>query len=156
MRAAASTSGPWSPDEIQRFLERVRVPVRLACNGASGHPVLAALWYLPEDDRIWCATQRSSSVAKLLARDPRCAFDISLESVPYRGIRGQALARLHDGRGEAVLRKLIERYLGDSNPGLARTLLSRAGTETAIAIEAQTLVSWDFTDRMTERAGDDA
>ena len=144
--------GPWSQAELERFLDESRVPVRLACNGTSGHPVLACLWYLPEDGRLWCATQRSASVATLLANDAKCAIDVSLESVPYRGVRGQGLATLYDDRGEEILRKLIHRYLRDSKPELEKSLLVRAATETAIAIELQTLVSWDYSERMGEGA----
>ncbi len=39
--------GPWSTDEVERFLMETRVPLRLACNGSRGHPVLASLWFLP-------------------------------------------------------------------------------------------------------------
>jgi len=146
------SKGPWSRGEAQRFLDEVRVPLRLACNATSGHPVLASLWYLPEEGGLWCATQRSASVTNLLSRDARCAFEVSVETVPYRGVRGQGLATLHDDRGEEILRKLIHRYLGDSNPRLAQALLARAETETAIAIAPQTLVSWDYSQRMGEEA----
>ncbi len=74
--------GPWSTDQIQRFLGDIRIPVRIACNGASGHPVL------------------------------------------------------------------IERYLGDTDSKLASFLLARAEQETVIGIEPQTLVSWDYRERM--------
>jgi hypothetical protein len=140
--------GPWSPDQIQAFLQDVRVPIRIACNGTAGHPLLASLWFVPLDDRLWCATQRSASVATRLARDPRCAFEVSLEAPPYRGVRGQGVARLHDERGEQILSVLIERYLGDTSPKLAAFLLARARNETAIAVEPETLVSWDFSERM--------
>jgi hypothetical protein len=63
--------GPWSTNQIDRFLREIRVPIRIACNGASGHPVLASLWFVPVDGKLWCATQRTASVASLLARDPR-------------------------------------------------------------------------------------
>lgn len=144
------SNGQWSQSGIQRFLDETRVPVRLACNGASGYPVLASLWYLPEDGRLWCATQRSANVASLLTRDSQCAFEVSVESLPYRGLRGQGLATLHDNRGGEILLKLIQRYLGNSKPQLARSLLARVATETAIAIEPKTLVSWDYTERMGE------
>jgi nitroimidazol reductase NimA-like FMN-containing flavoprotein (pyridoxamine 5'-phosphate oxidase superfamily) len=150
--ATATIRGPWSVLEIRRFLEEVRVPVRLACNGTSGQPVLASLWVLPEDDHLWCATPRHSRIATLLYRDPACAFDVSLESVPYRGLRGQGRARLHDDRGEEILRRLIDRYLGKTKPRLARSLLSRAATETAIEIEPERLFTWDYTERMGEDA----
>jgi hypothetical protein len=140
--------GPWTSEETGRFLRETRIPLRLACNGASGHPVIASLWFLPLDEKLWCATQRTASVASHLRRDRRCAFEIAPETPPYRGVRGQGLAELHDGRGEEILRLLIDRYLEDPASRLARWLLSRAGEETAIAIEPLTLLSWDFRERM--------
>jgi len=140
--------GPWSRVEIDRFLGAARIPLRLAVNGASGHPVLASLWYAQQGDTLWCATQRGASVAVALARDPRCAFEIAPEGLPYHGVRGQALASLHDERGEEILRLLIERYLGHTTSDFARWLLGRAGSETAIALAPRTLVSWDYRKRM--------
>ena len=140
--------GPWSTDQIQHFLQDVRIPLRIACNGASGFPVLASLWFVPEGGKLWCATQRGSSVVSLLSRDSRCGFEVSVETPPYRGVRGTGVATLHDDRGEELLRVLIERYLGHTNSKLASFLLARVEQETAIAIEPQTLVSWDFQERM--------
>ena len=140
--------GPWSTDQSQHFLQDVRIPLRIACNGASGFPVLASLWFVSEGGKLWCATQRGSSVVSLLSRDSRCAFEVSVETPPYRGVRGTGVATLHDDRGEDLLRVLIERYLGHTNSKLASFLLGRVEQETAIAIEPQTLVSWDYQERM--------
>ena len=142
--------GPWSRMQLEGFLEEARVPVRLACNGASGHPVLASLWFLPFEDELWCATQRSAHVASILTRDPRCAFEVSVETPPYRGVRGPAVASLHDYRGEEILRRLMDRYLGNSNSQLASLLLAGAEHETAIAIAPDKYLSWDYTERMKE------
>jgi hypothetical protein len=122
--------------------------MRIACNGSSGHPLMASLWFVPRDGKLWCATQRGSSVASLLARDARCAFEVSVEAPPYRGVRGTGLATFHDERGEEILRTLIERYLGDTDSELADFLLARVHRETAICIEPKTLVSWDYQERM--------
>jgi nitroimidazol reductase NimA-like FMN-containing flavoprotein (pyridoxamine 5'-phosphate oxidase superfamily) len=142
--------GPWSTDQIERFVRESRIPLRLACNGAAGHPVLVSLWFVPLGGKLWCATQRTARVASLLARDPRCAFEVSLETPPYCGVRGPGIATLHEDRGEEILRMLIERYLGDSTSRLARFLLARAERETAIAIEPRMLVSWDYRERMRD------
>ena len=147
-----SRKGPWSETEIERFLAETRVPLRLACNGASGHPVLVSLWFTARDGRLWCATQKSSKVAEHLRRDPRCAFEVAVDSAPYRGVRGQGHAVLHDVEGEPMLRNLIGRYLGDDDSEFSRWLLARADNETAIAIEPRTLVSWDYRDRMGRAA----
>jgi hypothetical protein len=144
--------GPWSKNEIERFLQQTRIPLQLACNGASGHPVIASLWFVPRDDILWCATQRTASVVSHLRRDGRCAFEVAPETAPYRGVRGQGRAELHDERGEEILRLLIDRYLEDPNSRFARWLLSRARQETAIAVEPLTLLSWDFRQRMRDAA----
>ncbi len=144
------SKGPWSRRDVDHFLANTPIPVRLAVNGASGHPVLASLWYTHQGGTIWCATQRGSSIVSSLARDPRCAFEIAPDGLPYHGLRGQALASLHDDRGEEILRLLIERYLGDPSSGLARWLLGRADSETAIALAPRTLVSWDYRKRMRD------
>ena len=144
--------GPWSNDEIERFLQQTRIPLRLACNGASGHPVLVSLWFLQLGDTLWCATQRAASVVSHLRRDRHCAFEVAPETAPYRGVRGQGLAELHDERGEEILRLLIDRYLGDPTSRFAHWLLSRARQETTIAIEPLTLLSWDYRERMGDVA----
>ena len=140
--------GPWSSREIAEFLEDRRIPLRLACNGASGHPVLASLWFVPLRGKLWCATPRTSRVAQLLAEDPRCSFEVSVEQPPYVGVRGPALATLHPEEGGPVLRTLLERYQGGLETKLARLLLERVDDEVAIAIAPETIVSWDFRDRM--------
>ena len=143
-----NNKGPWSKSQIERFLREIRVPIRIACNGASGHPVLVSLWFVPMDGQLWCATQRSAKVVSHLSRDPHCAFEVSVETPPYRGVRGPGLATMHDDRGEEILHTLIDRYLGNSNPKLESLLLARVEHETAIAIEPKALVSWDYQERM--------
>lgn len=140
--------GPWHPEQVQRHLAESRVPVRLACNGRSGHPVLASLWYVAIGKTVWCATQADASMARRLAADPRCAFEVAADSVPYKGVRGQATARLVPERGEEILRRLIVRYLDDPGSGLARRLLERVDTEVAIELTPVSLFSWDYTERM--------
>ncbi len=140
--------GPWKLSEIDAFLGDARVPVRVAVNGASGHPVLASLWFTRREGRLWCATRRDAHIHQLLEKDPRCGFEVSVEAPPYRGVRGTAVATLDPSRGELVLRELIDRYLGDATSKLARQLLARAEDEVAIGLEPRTLVSWDFTERM--------
>jgi hypothetical protein len=143
-------TGPWDTAQARRFLTDMRVPLRLAVHGTSGHPVLVSLWYLPLEGRLWCATQQSAHAARLLERDPRCGYEVSVESPPYRGVRGTARATLHAGRGEEILRGLIDRYLESDTSRLAQSLLARVDTEVAISIEPRTMVTWDFEERMRD------
>lgn len=142
--------GPWSRRQIESFLEDTPIPVRLACQGTSGHPTLVSLWFLPLEGLLWCATQRSAHVVSMLGRDARCSFEVSVETPPYRGVRGPAIASIHEDRGEEILRQLIARYLPGSRSKLASLLLSRVENETAIAIEPLRTISWDYSKRMKE------
>ena len=83
--------GPWSAERIDRFLDETRVPIRIAGSGPSGHPVMVSLWFVREGDKLWCATQRTSSVASILGRDPRCGFEVSVEN--WKSIRRRSRAQ---------------------------------------------------------------
>jgi len=138
----------WSAPQIRQFLVQTEIPVRLACLADQGRPLLCSLWFLYDDDAIWCATPRSARLAGILARDPRCAFEIAGDLMPYRGVRGQGTATLSRAAGPAVLLRLIDRYLHSRDSGFARWLVARQDDEVAIRIDPDWLTSWDFSTRM--------
>lgn len=144
----AKIKGPWSRDEASAYLSEARVPIRLSCNGASGYPVIASLWFTPRAGGLWCATQRSSSVVSLLREDQHCAFEIAEESDGYRGLRGQGRVNVHDDLGLEILEALLERYEVDARSQFGRWLLARAENETALEIVPKRLYSWDYRVRM--------
>lgn len=142
------TSGPWDEEEIEDFLTRTRIPVRLASNGSSG-PLVQSLWFAPRGMDLWCCTQKSSVLARRLERDDRVGFEVAADTPPYRGVRGTGVAHLVDTDVESTLRKLIERYQGTDRTDLSDWLLSRIENEIAILIEPRTIASWDYSGRMS-------
>jgi nitroimidazol reductase NimA-like FMN-containing flavoprotein (pyridoxamine 5'-phosphate oxidase superfamily) len=142
-------SNPHVDAATATYLERARIPLRLACNAGQSGPLVLSLWYLPEEGRLWCATPARARVARWLARDPRCGFEVAENTAPYRGVRGQGRARLDPARGDEILRRLVQRYLGREETPFARWLLSRREPEVAIALEIERMTSWDFTKRMS-------
>lgn len=142
------TKGPWSIEQIENFFHETEIPIRLGCNGGKGTPMLISLWFTSVKGRLWCATQENSRIVQLLRRDTRCAFEVSTENFPYRGVRGTGVASIYPERGKEFLQALITRYMGTSNTKLASFLLSRAQKEVAIEIQPETIVSWNFQGRM--------
>ncbi len=142
------TKGPWSQAQIDEYFQTSQIPIRLGCNGGNGTPLLVSLWFTLLNGRLWCASQKNSRIVQKLRRDSRCAFEVSNENFPYKGVRGTGKANIIPELGKEFLERLIKRYLGSSNPALSTFLLSRSQHEVAIEIEPSTLMSWDFQNRM--------
>ncbi len=125
-------------------------PLRISVQGLHG-PLIVPLWFVWQVDRIWCASQQSSMVVRALQADPRCAFDLSTNDMPYRGIRGRGHARCLPESGARVLEQLIDRYQVNRDSRLARWLLSRCDTEVAIEITPVWQSDWDYSERMASQ-----
>lgn len=144
------SSSQWSDENIVKYLQEQRTPMRLCCNDQEGYPLVCSLWFAYHDGYLWCATHESAAVAKLLEANPKCAFEIAVNEIPYFGVRGKGTAELLRADAESVLNELIDRYLGEKHSGLASWLLSRADHEYAIRIKPCSITSWDFSSRMSD------
>ena len=136
------------PGDVESYLAQATIPARIASATQSGWPVVVSLWYLYQGGRLYCATQQSAKIVKYLTHEPRCAFEIASDQMPYCGVRGQGIAEIDSGQGKDILERLLLRYLDDTHNPLAQDLLARSDTEIAIVIEPVNLFSWNFNDRM--------
>jgi len=142
--------GPWDEATLLDFVARTAAPMRLAVNRPSGFPLLTPLWHIWADGEIWAAARSRSAVIRSLRRDGRCAFEISVETPPYMGVRGHGHA-LIESNGKEVLEILLSRFMGDAAPNFRKRLLNAAQQgESAIRIRPERLTSWDFAKRMAE------
>ena len=139
----------WASGEIEAFLGDTRLPLRVACLGANGYPLINSVWFRYAEDALWCAVLRTSVLAVRLTEDPRCAFELAPDTPPYHGVRGQAQATVLPERGGPELERLIERYLGDRDKPLASWLLSRSNEEVALRLAPTWISAWDFRHRMS-------
>ena len=148
--------GPWSKEQTAAFLAETRVPMRLAANTPSGHPVVLSLWFEPDGDELLAAVHRDARIAKRLRDDPRCAFEVAPDMPPYRGVRGQAVATLAtEGAGD-LLQRLLMRYLGGTDSALGRFLLGRADEELVVRLCPVNMSNWDYSVRMRDCVQDEA
>jgi nitroimidazol reductase NimA-like FMN-containing flavoprotein (pyridoxamine 5'-phosphate oxidase superfamily) len=142
--------GAWSTAQLEAFLDEATVPLRLAARSPSDHPWIVPLWFVYRDGDFHCATGRSADVVDFLDRDDRLGFDVSTNDPPYRGVRGAGEATIEPDPDKALLRELLERYLGGTDSALADRLLAADREEVRIAIEPSKLVTWDYSDRMAD------
>lgn len=145
-----SIKGPWSESQVEHFLQERVIPLRLACVGADGFPRVVSVWFLFREGRFFSVSHQGSQLVALLRMDNKVGFEVAPEEPPYCGVRGQGIAGLtHAGAG-AVLDEVLERYLGGTESGLARWLLSRRDEEVLISIQPERLFSWDYRERMSD------
>lgn len=142
--------GVWSRDEVTRFLETTEIPVRIGTLRPDGSQWIVPLWFRYRAGMIECATAADAHVVDFLRATPDVAFDVSTNTIPYRGIRGTGTVSITEDTDKAVLRALVDRYLGDSDSRLATTLLDTDRNEVCLQIEPQEVYSWDFTARMSD------
>lgn len=137
-------------EDIESYLQEVRIPLRLACVTRSGWPLVLSLWYLYREGYLYCATQKQARVVAYLRQQPRCAFEVAADQPPYCGVRGQGLATLDENLGADILQRLIGRYLGRNDLPLAQKLLARSQNEIALVIQPVSLFKWNFSERMLD------
>ncbi len=86
----------------------------------------------------------------MLEGNSSVGFEISGDSPPYHGIRGQGEAVLTPLNDSSLLRDLLLRYLGSLDSPFAQWLLSRSAEEMIITISPSRLFSWDYRERMSD------
>lgn len=121
--------------EITTLLCDLASPVRLASQSPNGFPLISTLWFIYENGMFWCITQQRTLLRRNLAENPRCAFEIALDSQRFKLLRGQGLATLDLEDGGRVTERMINRYLGDTNGPIAAAMRKQIPTEYAIAIQ---------------------
>lgn len=142
--------GTPSSDWVDDFLSSQTIPVRLATRTPAGGLWMLSLWYGYDADagELRLATSASARVVDYLEYDAGVAFEISTNDPPYRGVRGQGTASLEPDAEKALLRTLVERYLGGTDNDLANWLLRDDREEVQITIDVTRAYAWDYSDRM--------
>jgi hypothetical protein len=148
--------GDLDRDWVDAFLESQTIPVRVATRTPAGGLWMLSLWYGydPGDATLHLATSASARVVQYLDHDPGVAFEVSTNDVPYSGVRGQGTASLEPDDDKAVLKSLVDRYLGGRDNDLARWLLRDERDETHVTIDVSKAFAWDYGDRMRDVAED--
>ena len=147
----SQNDGPASPNAMAvKHLESYLAPLRLAVVEESGFPLICSLWFHYADERLYCATAKTSKVAEYLRRNPKCGFELAPNEPPYFGVRGHGIASVSTEGADDLLARLVDRYLGTRDSEFSRWLLGRAREEVAIQIEIEWITSWDYSSRMSK------
>ena len=144
-------SGPWLESQIESYLYESTIPIRLSAISSNGWPIVVSLWFIFDSGRILCSSKQQSKIISFLKHNPRCAFEISRDSPPYYGVRGQGNATLLGDDDGKILKQLYDRFIGSKETPFRRWLLDNTDEEVVISIEPFRLMSWDYRARMTKK-----
>jgi len=125
-----------------------KIPIRISYLKPDGTPNIISLWYTQINDKIYCATQKSAKIVSFLQNNPICGFEIATDKPPYKGVRGNGIAKILNDEGADVLKILMEKYLGKKESTLSQYLKNNSSTEVAIEITPQKISNYDYSKRM--------
>ena len=125
-----------------------KIPIRLAFIKPNGSPSIISLWYADINSKIYCATQKSAKIIDYIKINPTCGFEIAADKPPYKGSRGEGIAKVLPAKGQEILEILIRKYLGENESTLSKFLKRNSKTEIAIEITPQKIFRYDYSKRM--------
>ncbi len=135
---------------INEIIPDTKIPIRIGFIKPNGSPAVISLWYVCIDDKIYCATQRTAKIVSYLQKNLMCGFEIAADRPPYKGVRGEGIAKILDQKGSDILRILMEKYLGEKESTLSRFLKNNSQSEVAIEITPQKIFNYDYSKRMRD------
>jgi len=137
-------------EEINRIIPDLKIPIRVGFIKSNDVPAVISLWYVCNDSKIYCASQKTAKIVSYFKKNPLCGFEIAADKPPYKGIRGEGTARILNETGVYVLDLLIEKYLGEKESTLSKLLRNNSKTEVAIEITPQKIFHYDYSKRMND------
>jgi len=137
-------------EEINKFIPDLKIPIRVGFIKSNDVPAVISLWYVYNDGKIYCASQKTAKIVSYLKKNPLCGFEIAADKPPYKGMRGEGTARILNETGAYVLDLLMEKYLGEKESKLSKYLRNNSKTEVAIEITPQKIFNYDYSKRMKD------
>lgn len=135
---------------FKNVIDDTKIPIRVAFIKPDGSPNILSLWYEQIDGKIYCATKKTAKIVSYLEQNPNCGFEIATDKPPYKGSRGNGIAKILYNDGERILSLLINKYLGEKKSTLSEYLKNNLKSEIAIEITPQKIFNYDYSKRMKD------
>jgi PPOX class probable F420-dependent enzyme len=133
--------------EVREFLESMRVPCVISTLRPDGHPITSATWYGFADGDLVVATPAQRNKARNVRHDPRISFIVDTKVMPYRGVAIEGQAALVADPDGAILRAIVERYVGPEEAARMLARLDERGERVVLRIRPQRIRPWAIAPR---------
>jgi PPOX class probable F420-dependent enzyme len=130
--------------ELRSFLEGMKVPCVLSTLRADGAPITSATWFGFWDEFVIVSTPIARTKARNVRRDPRVSFLVDSREMPYCGVAIEGTGELVEDADGALLRLIVERYLGPQPPEEFERRLASRGERVIVKIVPERVRPWGF------------
>lgn len=137
-------------DDFKNLLNDEKIPIRIAFLTSDGIPNILSLWYEQINGKLYCATQKTAKIVSHFEKNSLCGFEIAADKPPYKGVRGNGIAKIIPEDGVKILNILINKYLGDKTSTLSKFLKENEKNEVAIEIIPEKIFYYDYSKRMKD------
>jgi nitroimidazol reductase NimA-like FMN-containing flavoprotein (pyridoxamine 5'-phosphate oxidase superfamily) len=89
---------PVTESEVNDFLQS-KLNIQIATIDEEGYPIIHPIWFLYDNDsgKIYITTSKISRKTQNIQRNlDRVYFSIDDENIPYKGVKGRAVARISE------------------------------------------------------------
>ncbi|QBI55556.1 PPOX class F420-dependent oxidoreductase [Streptomonospora litoralis] len=88
---------------------------KLAYTASDGRPLAAPVWFVVEGDEVVFNTGVQTAKGRAIARDPRLAMVVDIESPPYGFVQLQGVAEVSEDPDELLrtATAIADRYMGE-------------------------------------------
>ncbi len=139
-----------SESQVNEFLTDSKLNLLLGTIDKDGEPNIHPVWFLYENGRLYVETGKTTKKAQNIRNSNKKTvyFCIDDEKVPYKGVRGKALATIIEDDVSKMLpiaEKIMVKYTGDLENKVAKFLLDgvKNGSSVLLELEPKYFATWD-------------
>ena len=135
--------------QVEEFLTTKKLNLLLGTVDQNGDPFVHPVWFLYENGKLYVETSKTTKKVQNIRHKNVVYFCIDDENLPYKGIRGKALATISTNveNNIPIAERIMIKYTGDLENEVARTLMSgvKDGSSSILEITPRYYSTWDHT-----------
>ena len=143
-----------SEEQVKEFLENSKLNLLLGTVDEKGEPNVHPVWYLYQNGSLFVETSKTSKKIKNVENQKTVYFCIDDETLPYKGVRGKGLAKIHSdvGHNLPIAEKIMIKYTGSLDNEIAKFLLEGVKNQLSSIIEISPnyYATWDHSTGITD------
>jgi nitroimidazol reductase NimA-like FMN-containing flavoprotein (pyridoxamine 5'-phosphate oxidase superfamily) len=134
--------------EIELFLGRSKIPLRLGTVDSKGDAMIHPVWFNYFNGKLYIFSLKNDRKVRNIRGKKTLYFSVDTDAEPHKGVKGKGRATILTGLGKTVplTEKIVAKYLGDLNTPMAKRMMDGVKKDTTVLVEITPLYfsTWDY------------